>query len=320
MIKDVLFKELKKIKIKDKRIAIQIPEGLKQYSTEILDYFKDNNPVLFVDPCYGACDTKDKEAKEMGATLLIHFGHEGMGSQIIKTLYVPLKYEIKNSEIRYIIDGIKKLKFKKINLVTTTQYLDAISGIKQELAKNKIIVCKGKETNRVKENMVLGCDASTIIDKTSPIVFIGDGAFHVNNLAFLYSTQKIFAISPILKETKEIKINDEFIRKRYAMVGIARTKTKFGILVSSKDGQKRLELAYEIKKYLEKNKKQAYVLVSDYIKEDYLVGVNIECYINTACPRITYDDSSSFRKPIISASEGLTLFDKEKEIKIDQIN
>jgi len=320
MIKDILFKELKKIKIKDKRIAIQIPEGLKSYSTEILDYFKDNNPILFVDPCYGACDTKDVEAKKMGSTLLIHFGHEGMGSQIIKTMYVPLKYEIKNSEIKYIIDSIKKLKFKKINIVTTTQYLGTIPKIKQELLKHKVIVCKGKETKRVKENMVLGCDASTIIDKTSPIVFIGDGAFHVNNLAFLYSNQKIFAISPILKETKEIKINDEFIRKRYAMVGIARTKNKFGILVSSKDGQKRLELAYEIKKYLEKNKKQAYVLVSDYIKEDYLIGMNIECYINTACPRITYDDSSSFRKPIISASEALTLFDKEKEIKIDQIN
>jgi len=320
MIKDILFKELKKIKIKDKRIGIQIPEGLKQYSTEILDHFKNNNPILFVDPCFGACDTKDYEAKKLGATLLIHFGHDGMGSQVIKTMYVPLKYEIKESGIRYIIEEIKKLGLNKINLVTTTQYLGAIPRIKLELSNNKIIVSKGKETKRVKENMVLGCDASTIIDKSSPIVFIGDGAFHVNNLAFLYSNQKIYSISPILKEAKEIKINDEFIRKRYAMIGIARTKNRFGILVSSKDGQERLEIAYEIKKYLEKNKKQAYILVSDYIKEDYLIGMNIEAYINTACPRITYDDSSSFRKPIISATEGLTLFDKEKEIKIDQIN
>ena len=192
--------------------------------------------------------------------------------------------------------------------------------IKKELLKNKIIVNKTRETQRVKEHMVLGCDASTIIDRTSPIIFIGDGAFHVNNLAFLYSNQRIFSISPIVREIKEIRINDEFTRKRYAMIGIARTKTRFGILVSTKNGQNRLKLAQEIKKYLEKHKKQAYILASDYIKEDYLIGIDVECYINTACPRITYDDSSSFRKSIISASEALTLFDKEKEIKIDQIN
>jgi len=320
MIKDILNKELKKIKVKDKRIGIQIPEGLKQYSKEILDYFKENNPILFVDPCYGACDTKDEDAKKLGITLLIHFGHEGMGKQVVRTIYVPLKYEVKNSGVKYIVQEIKRLNFKKINLVTTTQYLNMIPIIKKELRKEKIIVNKTRETKRVKEHMVLGCDASTIIDKKSPIIFIGDGAFHVNNLAFIYSNQRIFSISPIVKEIKEIRINDEFTRKRYAMIGIARTKTRFGILVSTKNGQKRLELAIKIKKYIEENKKDAYILVSDYIKEEYLVGIDIECYINTACPRITYDDSFSFRKPIISASEALALFEKEEKIKIDQIN
>ncbi len=320
MIKEILKKELKGLKTKEKPIAIQIPEGLKQYSTEILDFFKDNKPILFVDPCYGACDTKDVEAKRLGCKLLIHFGHEPMNSQVIKTIFVPLSYELKGSEIKYIIDRIKLFNFKKINLVTTTQYLSIIPILKSELKKVKIEVLRGRETKRVKENMVLGCDSSTIIDHTSPIIFIGDGAFHVNNLAFIFGeTQKIYSISPILKEVKEIKIQDEFLRKRYAMIGIAKTKQRFGILVSSKAGQERLSLARNIQKYLEKHKKEAYIFISDYIKEDYLVGVNIDCYINTACPRITYDDSSSLRKPVISASEALKLFEKEK-IEIDQIN
>jgi len=321
MIKEILFKELKKIKTKEKPIAIQIPEGLKQYSTEILDFFKNNDPTLFVDPCYGACDTKDIEAKKLGYKLLIHFGHEPMNKQVIKTIYIPLKYKLKSSEIKYIIDNIKLLKYKKINLVTTTQYLSVIPILKSELKKIKIEVIDSKETKRVKKNMVLGCDSSTIIDYTSPIMFIGDGAFHVNNLAFIFGdAQKIYSISPIQREAKEIKIQDEFLRKRYAMIGIAKTKQSFGILVSSKMGQERLSLARDIKKYLEKNKKEAYIFISDYIKEDYLVGIDIDCYINTACPRISYDDSSSFKKPIISASEALELFEKKEKIKIDQIN
>jgi len=321
MIKEILKKELKGLKTKEKPIAIQVPEGLKQYSTEILDFFKDNEPILFVDPCYGACDTKDVEAKRLGCKLLIHFGHEPMNTQVIKTIYVPLKYELKSSEIKYILENIKKLNLKKINLVTTTQYLSVIPILKSELKKIKIEVLKGRETKRVKENMVLGCDSSTIIDHTSPIIFIGDGSFHVNNLAFIFGeTQKIYTISPILKEIKEIKIQDEFLRKRYAMIGIAKTKQRFGILVSSKAGQERLGLAREIKKYLEKNKREAYIFISDYIKEDYLVGINIDCYINTACPRITYDDSLSFRKPVISAIEAIRLFEKKEKIEIDQIS
>jgi len=319
MIKDVLFKELKRIKVRDKRIGIQIPEGLKQYSTEILDIFKKNNPILFVDPCYGACDTKDKEAKRVGATLLIHLGHEGMREEVIKTIYVPLRYELKRSEINFLLFEIKRLGFKKINIVTTTQYLDVIPLLKRELEKDGIKICKGRETGRVKENMVLGCDSSTIVDRTSPIIFIGDGLFHVNNIAFIYSSQKIFAISPIGREVKRININDEFTRKRYAMIGLARRKERFGILVSSKDGQERMGIAIQIKKYLEEHKKKAYIFVSDYIKEEYLIGINIDCYINTACPRITYDDSLSFRKPLLSASEGLTLFEEKKEIEVDQI-
>jgi diphthamide synthase subunit DPH2 len=48
-IKEEIIKLKEKINKEDIPIAIQIPEGLKQYSEFILDLLNDYEPVLFVD-------------------------------------------------------------------------------------------------------------------------------------------------------------------------------------------------------------------------------------------------------------------------------
>lgn len=111
-----------------------------------------------------------------------------------------------------------------------------------------------------------------------------------------------------------------FLRQRYAAIARALECRSFGILVSSKPGQNRLKLAKKIKAQLEKQGKIANILVSDYISENYLLGIDVDCYVNTACPRIAYDDFNSFKKPILSATEIEQIFNIKKEIKIDQIN
>lgn len=327
MIEESLMKEIKniksKIKTNDTPIAIQIPEGLKQYSTEILEHLKDYKPVLFVDPCFGACDLKDSEAKKLGCKLLIHFGHYKMDTPEIKTIFVPLNYLLKKENIEFIANVIKKQNLNKINLVTTIQYLENVNSIKKELANKGIETIECKQTNRTKPNMILGCDCSTISDQLHQIVFIGDGAFHANNIAIMHPDQEIIAISPLTKQVSHIRINEDFIRKRFGMIALARKATSFGILVSTKKGQNRIKLAITIKKILEKNKKKAYLLVSDYIKQDYLYGINVDCYINTACPRITYDDTSLFKKPMIAPAEIEIVLNKKLtediKLKIDQI-
>ena len=320
MIKEQLVKEIKKLKIIEKPIGIQIPEGLKQYSEIILDLFKENEPILFVDPCYGACDSKDKAAKDLGCKLLIHFGHYKMYTQVIKTIYVPISYTLNKDELDFIVFEIKKLKLNKINLVTTIQYIENVKKIKELLLKENINIIDSKESLRVRKHMVLGCDTSTIINKTEPIIFIGDGTFHANNLGFINDGQDVIVISPISKYVKKIEISDKFLRKRYAAIGICKHANKFGILVSTKQGQIRLTIARAIKNKLEEHGKRAYILVSDYIKQEYLEGIKVDCYVNTACPRLVYDDGTiAFKKPVISVTEVDLLFDEEKKLKVDQI-
>lgn len=318
-----LKKELSSIKEKlsqeDKPLAVQLPEGLKKHSLYVLDYLKDHDPVLFIDPVFGACDVKDEEAKKMGCKALIHFGHEKMLSPVLKTFFVPLTYDFSKEDLSFIIEEIKKLKKEKINLVTTTNFLENISLIKKELNASGIKILETKETSRVKKHMVLGCDSSTIIDKEKPIVFVGDGEFHPNNIGFVFKDSEIYAINPIQRISKKLVLNDVFIKQRYALITKAKLSNSFGIFVSTKKGQFRLNLAKKLKKKIESLGKKAYIFVCDYINEEHVEGVSIDCYVNTACPRISYDDHINFKKPIISAQEVLLLDNTNQDLKIDQI-
>jgi 2-(3-amino-3-carboxypropyl)histidine synthase len=313
----VLLKE--KLSLSDVPIAIQLPEGLKQFSTLVLDELKDFDPVLFVDPMFGGCDLKDEDAIKFGCKLLIHFGHAPMGKQKIKTLFVPISYVFNDEEFSFIISEISKLKKDKINLVTTINFLGEVPRIVNALKDKGISVLESHSTSHIQKNHVLGCDSSTIVDKNYSIVYVGDGDFHPNNLGFVFEKTDVFVVNPLLFNTKKLEINDLFVRQRYALIAKAKRCNSFGIFVSSKHGQFRLRFAKFIKSKLEAMGKKAYIFGCNYVNEDYVEGVKVDCYVNTACPRIAYDDHLSFKKPIITPQEVLLLEDTSVELKIDQI-
>ncbi len=65
-------------KLKAKRVLIQLPDGLKNRSVEILDYLSNNTNAridVWGGSCFGACDLPIIP-KNIKYDLLIHFGHE----------------------------------------------------------------------------------------------------------------------------------------------------------------------------------------------------------------------------------------------------
>ena len=67
-----ILKEIKKQNAK--LVGLQFPEGLKTSALAIaseIEEKSDAKVVIFIDPCYGACDLKEIP----GMDLLIHFGH-----------------------------------------------------------------------------------------------------------------------------------------------------------------------------------------------------------------------------------------------------
>ena len=58
-------------------VIVQIPEGLKDKTTWILDELKDyaENVFMKMDPCFGSCDLPLHDMKVLNADALIHIGH-----------------------------------------------------------------------------------------------------------------------------------------------------------------------------------------------------------------------------------------------------
>jgi 2-(3-amino-3-carboxypropyl)histidine synthase len=82
-----------------------------------------------------------------------------------------------------------------------------------------------------------------------------------------------------------------------------------GVLMTTKPGQARAKEAYELeRRYPDK---KFYFLLANTIDFGELENFPfIECFVNTACPRIGYDDTNKIRKPVVNLDD-LELLEKE---------
>ena len=68
------------LKEKAKKVLLQFPEGLKPYSTTIVDYLEEQKEIknvqffIWMGTCFGACDVP-LEVERLGVDAIIQFGH-----------------------------------------------------------------------------------------------------------------------------------------------------------------------------------------------------------------------------------------------------
>ena len=298
-----------------KTVIVQIPEGFKNKATGIADEIQEVCETVFVkmDPCFGACDLPLKDKEVLDADVIIHIGHSAIHKD--KTIfYVPCYYEMEKKEIEEnvsrLIKELEKQKINSIALVANTQYYHFLPDLKKMLFEKKIYSFYGKGSQRVPlEGQILGCNYTSIksiMPNVQATVYFGDGYFHP--LGIIFSTNKpVFIVNPINKKIEELgeKTRDKFMRKRFAAIALASEAKTFGILVSTKSGQRQKEKALELKKAIERKNKKVYLFEMDLIDENYLIGVNVDCLVNTACNRLVLDDGQNWKKILINPTECL---------------
>jgi len=277
---------------------LQIPDGLKRKVLKIADDLGD--VLIDCESCYGACDIAINEAKTLGCNGIIHLGH----SKFVET-DLPIEYR----ELRESFDikpFLKKLniKEKRIGLLASIQFIDSLKNVKEFLKNKGKIVKIGK--GRFNPGQILGCDISSakeIEKNVDAFLYIGSGRFHPLGLA-LQTEKPVYSLNLEKNEIEEIsELKAKFLKQKLATIALAKDAKAFGILVSVKPGQLKLELAKKIKKKLEEKRKKAYILVFNEIKPEKLEGLELDCYINTACPRIAIENRTDFKKPILNSDE-----------------
>lgn len=219
----------------------------------------------------------------------------------MKTLFL----EAKHKERFKLGERVKKLP-KRVALATTIQYLDSIADIKKEIesAGKKVTLLQGKHS--AYKGQMLGCDIMLHKPKDfDAFLFVGDGFFHPKLLLFVHN-KTVYVFNPLSNNFQEMQRAEvKEMEKKYKA---ARTKflisENIGILVSTKPGQQRLKTALELKKRLMKKEKNAYVFICNTLDFEQLENFNfINCYINTMCPRLGYDDYLRFSKPILNIED-----------------
>ena len=80
-------------KEKYKRVALQLPEGLKTYASRIVEFLENKTKATIIvsaDPCFGACDIANNELKNLHVEFVIHIGHALIPE--IKNLWIPTTF------------------------------------------------------------------------------------------------------------------------------------------------------------------------------------------------------------------------------------
>ncbi|KZX11391.1 diphthamide biosynthesis enzyme Dph2 [Methanobrevibacter filiformis] len=321
-----LEKVIHKIKaIKAQNIGLQFPEGLKIQATSIgrsIEKETGANVIISGDPCFGACDVSDSKMKGI-VDLLIHYAHTPLPIKYdIPTMFIESYSDVKVEEI--LKSSLEILKnYSKIVLATTTQHLHLLDEFKDFFEDNgkEIVIGSSKNTRK---GQVLGCNFSSIKNLDGEVyVFIGSGNFHPLGI-HLFTHAPTIAIDPYSNTINDIgDFADRILRIRFGKIAIAQEVKKWGILVSSKEGQYRMNLAKDIKNTLNDAGMEAFIILVDNITPDILMPyLDLEGFVVTACPRIAIDDSNMYEgKPLITPQELEIVLKKRKweDYQLDEI-
>ncbi len=302
MYKKNLIEAVNKIKIKNKRILLQLPEGLWMYGEKITKILEKNSNKVFwyLGKSYGACDIPIEEAKRLKCDIILHIGHSPFLKEKeiegIKIIYLELFMEYNSNKVIHLLE---KYDIKEGVIVGHLPYTREFPKIVKKAKEKNIKLELKKHDFLPHPGQILGCNIINAVTSKKNIIYIGDGVFHLHGLFTL--GKDIFAINPLNWEVKKIskKEQQQYQIKKYAAYSAVEQSKKIGIIVSSKIGQFNVfakSVIEQVKK--EFKDKDILLIVANEIKKEELEFLKVDAFVNLACPRL--EDDKDFPKPIIS--------------------
>src|SRR5207245_6388376 len=167
------------------------------------------------------------------------------------------------------------------------QFRHWLPAIQAYLEKKGHVIRIGEPDRRVAyAGQLLGCDyhAATVVESdVDGYLYIGTGDFHPLGVAILVDKPVIIA-DPERGNARDLKeVRDRILRQRHAAIVRAQDANVFGILVSTKIGQARMDMATGLKALAENHSKQANLFLMDLVAPYLLQGYRLYPCANTPC-------------------------------------
>jgi 2-(3-amino-3-carboxypropyl)histidine synthase len=301
-----------------KTIGLQFPEGFKRKAVNIAKELENETGagiMISGNPCFGACDIDTALAGKVD--IMFHFGHSKMG-RFDNVVFIEAR---SNADVMPCIKtALPLLKTTKLGLITTVQHIHKLGEVTKFLREYGIEAIPGKGDSRVSyPGQVLGCNFTAAHIDREEYLYIGSGIFHPLGVAI--ATGKIVVAADPYMNTAMVVSPEKFLRKRSGYIAKAMDGKVFGIIVSTKSGQNRIELAKRLAGIAKKHGKYAHLIMMDLVTPDQLLAFKVDAYVNTACPRITIDDAERFHVPILTPQEFEIVMGERKwdDLKMDEI-
>jgi 2-(3-amino-3-carboxypropyl)histidine synthase len=276
-------------------VALQFPAGLKRRGFTVAQELLAAGfaVILSGDPCYGACDLA-LDALDV-ADVLVHFGHAPVGHHD-RVIHEPDSMDFDPEIVRRVLP---LLRGPRVGLVTTVQHVHLLAAVAEVLRGAGFDpVVAGGSGRTPHPGQVLGCSFRAARETgAGEILFVGTGLFHPLGVQ-LATGARVVALDPYTGQAEEVSA-DRFLRQRFGLIERARDAERIGVIVSSKSGQQRLELARRLAGLSDR----AVLVMMREVTPEGLLDLGCDAYVNTACPRLAYDDQARFPVPVLTPAE-----------------
>ncbi|MBA3045506.1 MAG: diphthamide biosynthesis enzyme Dph2 [Candidatus Thermoplasmatota archaeon] len=287
-----------------RKVLLQFPEGMKRRAPEIAMAIADRVSAIVIisgDPCFGACDIPDTDAD-----LIVNYGHLPIPnlSTPKSVLYIQLR---SSADPFPVLEKVLPKLGGRIGLLTTAQHLHVLGDMVIFLRSKGIEVLVGKGDSRLyAEGQVLGCNAScarAVSDRVDSFLFVGTGNFHALAVS-LVTSKPVIVADPVSGEISDISsVRDRMLRQRHGVIEKAREAGRFGIILSSKQGQRREILAHRISEMLTDAGLESVMVELNMVTPGKLENLGLDAWVSTACPRLAIDDYAVFPRPVLTPPE-----------------
>lgn len=277
------------------RVGLQFPEGLKRQAPGLAKEIEARTGALVIvsgDPCYGACDIDDSLLDAVD--VLFHFGHSRLLDDD-RIVFIEYRHEV---DIETAVKNALPLLGQKVGVVTTVQHIHLLGRMEQVLveAGKTPVVARG-DSRITYPGQLLGCNFSAAPAGVDTILYVGSGNFHPMGVQ-LSTKVPVIAADPFTGEVRKVDV-DKILKQRYGVMARALDAKKWGIIISTKTGQQRLDLARQIKDVAG----DAVLISIREITPDRLISFKVDAYVSTACPRVAIDDAGRFGVPVLTPVE-----------------
>ncbi len=313
--KEFLLKELKERN--PRKVLVQLPEGIKQNAFEIQkEIEKLGIEVVFSgETCWGGCSVSVKEAKSVGADLIVHFGHAPFINVDFPVLYVEVKDELDLSSI--LNKSLEFLKeYDKIGFSYSIQHRHDLEKVKKFYEDNgKEIILSSKKGKVAYEGHIVGCQyfgLKDIQNKVDCFLVLGNRFHGIGASLSVKEGKQVFLLDVYNDMVEEMsKFRENFVKERAISIEKFKEAKKIGVILETKLGQTFGNGKF-IANILKESGKDVILIVMSELSNDKLMNFyDVEAFVELACPRIAIDDFKKYQKPILTLREALVAIGKK---------